>query len=179
MPALFIEADLIIAVLDRSALPARIVLALLGLACVLPFLSPVFRAPIASFYGEAAAVAFGLAAVALMATRSLWTGARLPWIGLIVSRLCDADGPANCSGQGRLRAVESAGCAIRPLGRSLGNAGQQAGTGLRRSDVRRGLGQVFGRGHPDQRPHWVDSVIWCADAAGAAHAAAIAWTNLC
>lgn len=83
MPALFIEADLIIAVLDRSALPARIVLALLGLACVLPFLSPVFRAPIASFYGEVAAVAFGLAAVALMATRSLWTGARLPWIGLM------------------------------------------------------------------------------------------------
>jgi len=78
-----VEADLIIAALDRSALPARIALGLLGLACVLPFLSPVFQAPIASFYGEAMAVALGLAAVALMATRSLWTGVRLPRIGLM------------------------------------------------------------------------------------------------
>ena len=77
------EADLIIAVADRSAPPARIALALLGLVCVLPFLSPVFRAPIASFYGEAVAVALGLTAVALMATRSLWTGVRLPRIGLM------------------------------------------------------------------------------------------------
>ncbi len=83
MPAFLMEADLIIAVLDRSALPARIALALLGLACVLPFLSPVFRAPIASFYGEAVAFALGLGAVALMATRSLWTGVRLPRIGLM------------------------------------------------------------------------------------------------
>ena len=83
MPAFFMEADLIIAIPDRSALPARLALALLGFACVLPFLSPVFRAPIASFYGEAVAFALGLTAVALMATRSLWTGVRLPRIGLM------------------------------------------------------------------------------------------------
>jgi hypothetical protein len=83
MPALFMEADLIIAVPDRRALPARIALALLGLACVLPFLSPVFRAPIASFYGEAVAFALGLAAVSLLATRALWTDVRLPRIGLM------------------------------------------------------------------------------------------------
>ena len=83
MPALFMEAGLIVAVSDRSALPARLALALVGLACVLPFLSPVFQPPISSFYGEAAAVALGLAAVALMATRSLWTGVRLPRIALM------------------------------------------------------------------------------------------------
>jgi hypothetical protein len=83
MSAFLMEADLIIAALDRSALPGRIALGLLGLACVLPFLSPVFQAPIASFYGEAMAVALGLAAVALMATRSLWTGVRLPRVGLM------------------------------------------------------------------------------------------------
>lgn len=77
------EADLIITVSDRAALPARFALALLGLACVLPFLSPAFQAPIATFYGEAVAFALGLAAVALMATRSLWTGVRLPRIGLM------------------------------------------------------------------------------------------------
>jgi O-antigen ligase len=77
------ETDLIFAASGRPALPARIALALLGLACVLPFLSPVFQAPIASFYGEAVAVALGLAAVALMATRSLWTGVRLPRISLM------------------------------------------------------------------------------------------------
>ncbi len=71
------------AVSDRPALSARIALALLGLACVLPFLSPVFYPPIASFYGEAVAFALGLAAIALMATRSLWTGVRLPRIGLM------------------------------------------------------------------------------------------------
>ena len=72
-----------LAVSDRPALPARIALVLLGLACVLPFLSPVFQPPIATFYGEALAFALGLAAVALMPTRSLWTGARLPRVGLI------------------------------------------------------------------------------------------------
>jgi len=75
--------DLMFAVSDRPAPPARIALALLGLACVLPFLSPVFYPPIASFYGEAVAFALGLAAIALMATRSLWTGVRLPRIGLM------------------------------------------------------------------------------------------------
>ena len=83
MPALFMEAALIVAASDGPALPARVSLALLGLACVLPFLSPVFQPPISSFYGEAAAIALGLAAVALMVTRSLWTGVRLPRISLM------------------------------------------------------------------------------------------------
>src|SRR5258708_14532333 len=83
MPAPFMEADLPIAAAVRPMLPARIALALLGLACVLPFLSPAFQAPIATFYGEAVAFALGLAAVALMVTRSLWTDARLPRIGLM------------------------------------------------------------------------------------------------
>ncbi len=72
-----------VAVLDRSALPARTALGLLGLGFVLPFLSPVFQPPVASFYGEAVAVALGLAAVALMAARSLWAGMRLPRISLM------------------------------------------------------------------------------------------------
>ena len=83
MPALCMETDLIIAVPDRSSLPARFALALLGLACVLPFLSPAFQAPIATFYGEAMAFALGLVAVAMMATRTLWAGMRLPRIGLM------------------------------------------------------------------------------------------------
>ena len=83
MPALLMEADLITAVPEHSGLPARFALALLGLACVLPFLSPVFRPPITSFYGEAVAFALGLAAVSLLATPSLWTGVRLPRIGLM------------------------------------------------------------------------------------------------
>jgi len=77
------ETDLLFAISGRPALPARFALALLGLACVLPFLSPVFQAPIGSFYGEAVAVALGLAAVALMVTRSLWIGVRLPRISLM------------------------------------------------------------------------------------------------
>ena len=77
------ETDLIFAASGRPALPARLALGLLGLACVLPFLSPAFQAPIATFYGEAVAFALGLAAVALMATRSLWTAARLPRISLM------------------------------------------------------------------------------------------------
>src|ERR1017187_6009106 len=72
-----------VAVSDRPALPARIALALLGLGCVLPFLSPVFQPPIATFYGEAVAFGLGLAAVALMAARSLWAGMRLPRISLM------------------------------------------------------------------------------------------------
>ena len=83
MSAIYMETDLIFAASGRPALPAHLALALLGLACVLPFLSPAFQAPIATFYGEAVAFALGLAAVALMATRSLWTGARLPRIGLM------------------------------------------------------------------------------------------------
>ncbi len=63
--------------------PARLALLLLGLACVIPFLSPVFHPPVASFYGEAAAFALGLAAIALMATGSLWTDVRLPRVSLM------------------------------------------------------------------------------------------------
>src|SRR5258708_40174677 len=83
MPAPFMEAELPIAAAVRPMLPARMALALLGFACVLPFLSPAFQAPIATFYGEAVAFALGLAAVALMVTRSLWTDARLPRICLM------------------------------------------------------------------------------------------------
>ena len=83
MPELPMEAVLLIAVQDRSVLAARLALALLGLGGVLPFLSPVFLPPISSFYGEAAAFALGLAAVALMMTRSLWSDARLPRISLM------------------------------------------------------------------------------------------------
>ncbi len=83
MPAFFMEADAVNAVSHSPALPARAALALLGFACVLPFLSPVFLPPISSFYGEAVAAALGLAAVAMMAARSLWTGMRLPRISLM------------------------------------------------------------------------------------------------
>jgi O-antigen ligase len=83
MSAKYMETDLIFAASGRPALPARLALALLGLACVLPFLSPAFQAPIATFFGEAVAFALGLAAIALMATRSLWIGARLPRISLM------------------------------------------------------------------------------------------------
>ena len=68
---------------DRSTLAARCALALLGLAAVLPFLSPVFQPPIASFYGEAVAFALGMAAIVLMLTLSLWTGVRVPRIALM------------------------------------------------------------------------------------------------
>ena len=68
---------------DRPALPARVALALLGLGCILPFMSPVFQPPISSFYGEAVAGALGLAAIALMAARSLWTGMRMPRVSLM------------------------------------------------------------------------------------------------
>ncbi len=49
----------------------------------MPFLSPVFHPPIASFYGEATAIALGLAAIGLMATGSLWTDVRLPRVSLM------------------------------------------------------------------------------------------------
>lgn len=67
----------------RSPWSARAALVLLGSACVLPFLSPVFYPPIQTFYGEAVAFALGLAAIALLATRSLWKGARLPRVALL------------------------------------------------------------------------------------------------
>ena len=56
---------------------------LIGLAWVLPFLSPNFREPVSSFYGEATAVLLGLAAFACMLSRSLWAGIELPRFGLV------------------------------------------------------------------------------------------------
>lgn len=50
----------------------------IGLAWVLPFLSPNFHEPISSFYGEATAAVLGLAAFACLLSRSLWAGMELP-----------------------------------------------------------------------------------------------------
>lgn len=69
--------------IGRSLWLARTALALLGSACVLPFLSPVFYPPIQTFYGEAVAFALGLAAIAMLVSRSLWTGVRLPRVALL------------------------------------------------------------------------------------------------
>lgn len=63
--------------------PAKLALFLLGLAWTLPFFSPVFREPVASFYGEAAAFGLGLCAIACMLVRPLWDGIRLPRAGLM------------------------------------------------------------------------------------------------
>ena len=68
---------------NRPHLAARLALFLLGLACVLPFLSSVFRPPISSFYGEVVAFALGLLAIALMASRALWTDMRLPRVSIL------------------------------------------------------------------------------------------------
>ena len=62
---------------------ASLALLLLGLAWTLPFFSPVFRPPVASFYGEAVAFALGLAAVACMLLRPLWGGLQVPRIALL------------------------------------------------------------------------------------------------
>jgi O-antigen ligase len=67
----------------RSLWLARTAIVLLGLACVLPFLSPVFYPPIQTFYGEAVAFALGLVAIALLLSRSLWKGVRLPRVALL------------------------------------------------------------------------------------------------
>lgn len=56
---------------------------LVGLAWVLPFLSPNFREPISSFYGEASAAVIGLAAFACLLSRSLWAGIELPRSSLV------------------------------------------------------------------------------------------------
>jgi len=56
---------------------------LVGLAWVLPFLSPNFREPISSFYGEATAAVIGLAAFACLLSRSLWAGIELPRSSLV------------------------------------------------------------------------------------------------
>jgi O-antigen ligase len=56
---------------------------LIGLAWVLPFLSPNFQEPISSFYGETTAAVLGLAAFACLLSRSLWAGLELPRSGLM------------------------------------------------------------------------------------------------
>jgi O-antigen ligase len=63
--------------------PARLALFLVGLAWVLPFLSPNFREPISSFYGEAAAIVLGLLAVSCLLFRSMWVGVVLPRSSLV------------------------------------------------------------------------------------------------
>jgi O-antigen ligase len=62
---------------------AKLALVLVGLAWVLPFLSPNFREPVSSFYGEATAVVLGLAAFACLLSRSLWAGIELPRSSLV------------------------------------------------------------------------------------------------
>jgi O-antigen ligase len=61
-----------------TGLRARIALVLTGLSWVLPFLSPNFREPIATFYGEAAAFVIGLAALTVLYGRSSWPVVQLP-----------------------------------------------------------------------------------------------------
>ncbi len=62
---------------------ARLALVLVGLAWVLPFLSPNFREPISSFYGEATAALIGLAAFTCLLSRSMWAGIELPRTSLV------------------------------------------------------------------------------------------------
>jgi len=64
-------------------LRARVALVLTGLSWVLPFLSPNFREPIATFYGEAAAIVLGLAALTFLYGRSTWPVVQLPRASLI------------------------------------------------------------------------------------------------
>ena len=62
---------------------ARLALVLIGLAWVLPFQSPNFFAPISSFYGEAAAVVLGLAAMTCLYGRLAWPVIELPRSSLV------------------------------------------------------------------------------------------------
>ena len=62
---------------------ARLALMLIGLAWVLPFQSPNFFEPISSFYGEAAAVVLGLAAVTCLYSRLAWPAIQLPRSSLV------------------------------------------------------------------------------------------------
>lgn len=78
-----LENELETNLLDRRLLSARLATCVLGLACLLPFLSPMFQAPIPTFYGEFVAFSLGLVAIALMVGKTLWTGARLPRISLM------------------------------------------------------------------------------------------------
>ncbi|HEX4984441.1 MAG TPA: Wzy polymerase domain-containing protein [Burkholderiales bacterium] len=68
----------------RAPWRARLALALLGSAWVLPFLSPNFYAPISSFYGEATAIALGLAALTALHSRAAWPVIELPRAALML-----------------------------------------------------------------------------------------------
>jgi len=58
-------------------------LVLVGLAWVLPFLSPNFLEPIASFYGEVAAMVLGLAALTCLYSRATWPNVQIPRASLM------------------------------------------------------------------------------------------------
>ncbi|MBI3067663.1 MAG: hypothetical protein HYY79_01910 [Betaproteobacteria bacterium] len=62
--------------------PARLSLALVGLAWTVPFLQPRHAFPLTSFYSEWLAFIFGLAAASLLAKRELWRGMTLPAVAL-------------------------------------------------------------------------------------------------
>src|SRR5262245_40953591 len=58
--------------------PAHFSLAAIGFAWMLPFLQPIHRFPLTSFYGEWLAIVLGLLALAALADRSFWRGTVLP-----------------------------------------------------------------------------------------------------
>lgn len=60
----------------------RASLALIALAWALPFLQPVHRLPVASFYSEWLALVLGLAACGLLALRRSWASAEVPAVAL-------------------------------------------------------------------------------------------------
>lgn len=66
----------------NSKLSARASLCVVGLAWTLPFLQPVHRVPIPSFYGEWLAFALGLAAALLLLRRALWAEPVVPAVAL-------------------------------------------------------------------------------------------------
>jgi O-antigen ligase len=66
-----------------TSLRARMALVLVGLAWVLPFLSPNFLEPIASFYGEVAAMVLGLAALTCLYSRATWPNVQIPRASLM------------------------------------------------------------------------------------------------
>lgn len=68
--------------LPAALSPARLSLALVGLAWTVPFLQPRHAFPLTSFYSEWLAFIFGLAAASLLAKRELWRGMTLPAVAL-------------------------------------------------------------------------------------------------
>jgi len=62
----------------RARDPAHVSLLFVGLLCVLPFLQPVHRFPLTSFYSEWLAFGLGLAAAALLAWKRPWREAAVP-----------------------------------------------------------------------------------------------------